>query len=487
MTNNFHKIIVLGQTGDGKSTFCNYILGEKQCKESDGPNSETKKINAYASTKEKNKDIIMIDTPGLSDSDGEDQEIIDKIRTEIRDNHCKGIKSIIIMHNFNVLRLCDQSKKLLFIYSKLFPIPEFWQHVGIVFSFSYEGLENFEKMKDAKITKFMPDFIKNVEKIIEEGNKIGKQIEMPGEGGIQCFFTDCGKIIPGNRTDQEIDRLIRWTRDLNYLDINENDLDGQVFANCKSKKQIEDVLKNDDPVEVEVKIELEEKKKIAKAQKCIIKHYKQYEIKDFHDNTSNYIESKSYSEDTNYYVTIEWKDEVVNKKNISEDKMTVNKTLIYFRQINRYDKDLKLIEPEGKIDPYNKEHDEKFEDKIFTTKEPVETRERVEEVKEDKYFNSDSELQKYYNNLRKMNLGGKILFIGFNILHFIAGIGHLVGWVVSKFQKPRRWKQTITHKKIILEKHIINIDIFHNEYDHGWEFVKVVKDLPDEYSMPIRI
>jgi len=485
MINNFHKIIVLGQTGDGKSTFCNYILGEKKCKESDGPNSETKKITAYASTKEKNKDIIMIDTPGLSDSDGEDQEIIDKIRTEIRDNHCNGIKSIIIMHNFNVPRLSDQSKKLLFIYSKLFPIPEFWQHVGIVFSFSYEGLGNFEKMKDSKITKFMPDFIKNVEKIIEEGNKSGKQIEMPGEGGIQCFFTDCEKIIPGNRTDQQIDDLIRWTRDLNYLDINKNDLDGQVFANCKSKKQIEDALQNGDPEEVEVKIELDEKKKkIAKAEKYIIKHYKQYEIKDFHDNTSNYIESKSYSEDTCYYVTIEWKDEVVNEENISEDKMTVEKKLSYFRQINRYDKDLKLIKPEGEINNYNNENDKNLENKIFTTKEPAETRERNEEVKEDKIFNSDSDLLDYYNDLRKMKWGSKD---GFDVVRFISGVGRVVGWVVSKFLKPRRWKLTITHKKIILEKHIIKIDNFHNEYDHGWEFVKVVKDLSDEYSMPIRI
>ena len=93
-----------------------------------------------------------------------DTKNMDKIRTEIRDKHCGGIKSIIIMHNFHIPRLSDQSKKLLFIYSKLFPIPEFWQHVGIVFSFSYEGLQNFEKMKEAKITKFMPDFIKNVEK-----------------------------------------------------------------------------------------------------------------------------------------------------------------------------------------------------------------------------------------------------------------------------------------------------------------------------------
>ena len=39
----------------------------------------------------------MIDTPGLSDSSGEDQIIVDRIRKEIKDEHGQGIRSIILV------------------------------------------------------------------------------------------------------------------------------------------------------------------------------------------------------------------------------------------------------------------------------------------------------------------------------------------------------------------------------------------------------
>lgn len=41
MNSKITKILVLGETGNGKSTFCNYILGEKKCKESRKSVSET--------------------------------------------------------------------------------------------------------------------------------------------------------------------------------------------------------------------------------------------------------------------------------------------------------------------------------------------------------------------------------------------------------------------------------------------------------------
>lgn len=39
----------------------------------------------------------MIDFPGLSDSKGINQEVIDKIRKELKEKHCRGIKSILFV------------------------------------------------------------------------------------------------------------------------------------------------------------------------------------------------------------------------------------------------------------------------------------------------------------------------------------------------------------------------------------------------------
>ena len=468
--NNFHKIIVLGQTGDGKSTFCNYILGKEMCRVDDDAERVTTEIKAYVSKKEKNKDIIMIDTPGLSDTKGEDQKIIDDIRKAIKDDHCDGIKSIIIMHNFNVPRLSAESKRELMIFSKLFPIPDFWQHVGIVFSFAYEDMKQFEQMKEAKLKKFMPDLTKTIEKIkIDNGNKM----EMPGN--IQCFFTDCKEIIPNNRTDNQVDELINWTRDLNYLDIDKNDLNGKVFANCKERK------------EVEPKKNPKEEKEDENTIKLTVEFYRQYKILDFNDQWSGeYAEDKPYNVEIYYYITIKGTDEVEDSKNWDETKKAITKTKKFWRQTNKCDKNKNIIE-QGKKEYYDTDSKTDFADKILKDKEPIEKRPRIVETKEEKIFESDSALQEYYNNVRKLSVGGKILFVGFNVVHFLSGLYHLVTWIISKFQKKRRWKQVITYKKKILEKHTIKVDEFGNEYDKGWEYVEDIETFPIEYSKPIQI
>lgn len=76
---SINKILVLGKTGDGKTTLCNYILNysKKKCKESNQSGSCTKAVDGYISNSY--KDIFMKDTPGLSDSKGEDQEIVNRI------------------------------------------------------------------------------------------------------------------------------------------------------------------------------------------------------------------------------------------------------------------------------------------------------------------------------------------------------------------------------------------------------------------------
>jgi hypothetical protein len=57
----------------------------------------------------------MIDTPGLSDSSGEDQIIVDRIRKAIKDKHSQGIRAIILVSNINTDRLSFDDKRLLLI------------------------------------------------------------------------------------------------------------------------------------------------------------------------------------------------------------------------------------------------------------------------------------------------------------------------------------------------------------------------------------
>lgn len=67
----------------------------------------------------------MNDTPGLSDSKGEDQEIVNRVNKALKKKHCKGIKSIIFVNDINKNKLDFDGKRVLLIYCKMFPFPEF--------------------------------------------------------------------------------------------------------------------------------------------------------------------------------------------------------------------------------------------------------------------------------------------------------------------------------------------------------------------------
>ncbi|KAJ0006644.1 hypothetical protein NQD34_013917 [Periophthalmus magnuspinnatus] len=73
------RIVLLGKTGAGKSSLANVIFGEEgKFKESDSPNSETKKC--HAQTKSINGRVFrLIDTPGLFDTDLNDPEMSPEI------------------------------------------------------------------------------------------------------------------------------------------------------------------------------------------------------------------------------------------------------------------------------------------------------------------------------------------------------------------------------------------------------------------------
>ena len=67
------SILILGETGNGKSSLGNFILNKENAfSTSDNTSSETKETNGkYGEGDTKN--IFVIDTPGLQDPEGKDK------------------------------------------------------------------------------------------------------------------------------------------------------------------------------------------------------------------------------------------------------------------------------------------------------------------------------------------------------------------------------------------------------------------------------
>ena len=301
MNSKITKILVIGELGNGKSTFCNYILDEKRIEiENNIFSIKQFDIRLYVPNhNSKNSDIFVIDTDlDAILKSAKAQVVIDRIRKQLSKEHCNGIKSIIIMFNFKMYKLSLDALRQIAIFCKMFPYPEFWYHVAIAFSFCHEYFpeEELNKLKQEKENKFMKNFMEKVNDITKEINKelsSDKQIKVPGH--FQTYYLDCGKVYPPfnhNRTDEEINKLLNWSRNQDYLDIDKNDLNSRLFVDYKSIEQIEDRIDVEEHPISDIEI------------RCITKYYKQYREIDF-DNKDYIITKPNPYKTEIYYIRTE--------------------------------------------------------------------------------------------------------------------------------------------------------------------------------------
>ena len=85
INNNQKTILLMGQTGSGKSSFGNFLLGRRAFVTSNKCNSCTTKTVKETSSNDKLIDVI--DTPGLSDSEGRDQAHTQQMLDFVKDLH----------------------------------------------------------------------------------------------------------------------------------------------------------------------------------------------------------------------------------------------------------------------------------------------------------------------------------------------------------------------------------------------------------------
>lgn len=201
------SIIILGETGTGKSTFINNLCQKPKCKVGLGLESETEEVMGINCDGEFN-DIFMIDTPGLNDSNGEERDEKNiYLMNDFIKNHPR-IKGIIILLKFTDNKLTGSIKKSLKIFYNMFPINNFWSHVIIIFSHFYD-MNHDEKIK--RKNKLIENYEKEFKKIMEQSKIEHKNFILPE--GLKMYF--CELKNPDKETKKEIKKGI------NYLKIKE--------------------------------------------------------------------------------------------------------------------------------------------------------------------------------------------------------------------------------------------------------------------------
>lgn len=159
---------VLGLTGVGKSLFINAISGTESCEVGTTGKSCTQS-NKLVSFVYNNHRFNVIDTPGLDDSDNNNEKI--NILKNILKNHPK-IKKIILVKKYSDIRIPLSMQSAISTFMEAFPLKTFWQHVIIVNTWANPHDESYTDYMEQPHDEFLKSVLecKNLLKIMGEKN-----------------------------------------------------------------------------------------------------------------------------------------------------------------------------------------------------------------------------------------------------------------------------------------------------------------------------
>ena len=208
--NKITNILLFGETGNGKSSLGNILLGNNVFKVSADVKAETK-VTFGREGVGNSKDLFVIDTPGLQDTEGADRAHMIQLIQYVKEH--KDLNAIVVVFNYQQVRFPYNIQTMLKLFCNIFPMKDVGKHIALVFTnaFTRRGfLTNEQKVE--KTSKILPEF----KRVIKEASGT----ELPNN--IPTAFVDMD---PQEGIDEngkiDLERLKTWATFLPNLNVEE--------------------------------------------------------------------------------------------------------------------------------------------------------------------------------------------------------------------------------------------------------------------------
>ena len=149
------KIIVIGETGTGKSTFCNILAGEEHDSHlfpTSAASTSCTQVTRFAQSffmGDQGKPIDIIDTIGFNDPTNENDAFIIADLVAKLNKNCDYINVVAIILNGTRARFERSLIGMLRIFHEMFNKDTFWHHVILIFTHMGMDKDSVDKRKNA--------------------------------------------------------------------------------------------------------------------------------------------------------------------------------------------------------------------------------------------------------------------------------------------------------------------------------------------------
>jgi GTPase Era involved in 16S rRNA processing len=213
--NSIPKVLVLGSTGSGKSSFCNSLIADYDRKTF----LESEKIDSfttYTNSKkvfwfDKKEEFILIDTPGINDSNNNDTNNISGLVDHLKESIIT-LNAFIIVINGSNPRLDEPMKAMLKGFAEMFNV-NFLKQTLIVFTrWPFDEKEKLRRKENNDCEEMRTN---------EINKKIGELLKFDTENyTIPCFYL-CNSYnrveIAKNSTELELKTFYKTLKSIKKL------------------------------------------------------------------------------------------------------------------------------------------------------------------------------------------------------------------------------------------------------------------------------